>query len=315
MAEPFRILSIDGGGIRGIIPAVWLKHIQDELDGKPLHECFDLVVGTSTGSIVAAAVACDIDVGDAYHLYEEFGPRIFRPQDYRMKFANLFTAPVYRPSALAEALRSVFGTRDLRDAKTKLCITSYDVFNRQVMLLKSYNADTEGLPIWECCKASSSAPSYFPAHLMAMKENKIPLIDGGVAANNPALIAIGEAVALLPGNHISELKRDVHLVSLGTGSMTRRITAKDAQTWGPVHWALPIIDVLFDASSDVTDRLVDTILDSDKYVRMQIPLTDANDDLDDASEKNMDELKLLAAGYLRSTEGRRAVREAIELIT
>jgi patatin-like phospholipase/acyl hydrolase len=316
MSKAFRILAIDGGGIRGIIPAVWLEELQDRLGEKRLCEAFDLVVGTSTGSILAAAVATDTDISQAFDLYREFGPRIFDHRDFRRSFFNFFTAPIYKTTELTSALQRVFSRGDKlgQHAKTRLCITSYDVFNRQAYLMKSYDPDFKDIPIWEACKASCSAPSYFPAHMMNVDGAKIPLIDGGVAANNPAIVALSEAVSLIPGDSFLDIKRDVQIISLGTGSLTRRISASDAQRWGPANWALPIIDVLFDASSELTDRILNSIIPQDNYVRMQIVLSEGNDDLDDASRKNMDELQALARGYLQTSEGRRALNDIVSMI-
>ena len=135
----FRILAIDGGGIRGVIPAVFLATIAQRLGGASLSEHFDLITGTSTGSIIAAAAASNEDMSECIKLYKLLGPEIFPPMTVHRRpwrWTDLFRLePTYDDKPLETALQKLFGlNRRLGDdhLTTKLLIPAYDVFNRQI---------------------------------------------------------------------------------------------------------------------------------------------------------------------------------------
>jgi patatin-like phospholipase/acyl hydrolase len=305
----FRILSIDGGGIRGVIPAIWLSKIQDTLE-KPLSECFDLMIGTSTGSIVAAAASIDLDIKDTIDLYSEFGPKIF-PADLMAKnkwtiIDKLLGGPVYSDVPLEDALKKLFGLgRRLGEANTRLFIPSYDVYNRSMYNFRSYVEEHTGIPIWEACKASSSAPTYFPAHVFETNFTQVPLIDGGVFANNPTLLGIAEAVEIHNKDSMAALEDDFQIVvvSLGTGNMLRRIEIEQALEWGPMNWVRPVIDVLFDGSSEVANHCARLLVSDKNYIRVQVSLHQVSDDLDDASQDNIIRLKNIATHHIEHDDG------------
>jgi uncharacterized protein len=303
----YRILSIDGGGIRGIIPAIWLSRLQKDLD-KPLKEYFDLIVGTSTGAIIAASVALGKDIEQCVKLYEDHGTRIFPRRTVEsigwglpIKIQNLLFGPAYDEEPLGTALRELFAAdTKLQAAKRRLLIPCYDAFNRQMFLMKSYEDDSSEIPVWEACKSSCSAPSYFPAHVLDHGGAKRPLVDGGVLANNPSMLAVAEALQISRKKGIRDFQKDAHfsMISLGTGNLVRKITIDEAKIWGAIQWLRPIIDVLFDASAEVAHHCARQIISPGNYERLQVELHGANDDMDDASESNVNALKALAISAL-----------------
>lgn len=309
--QMFRILSLDGGGIRGIMTAVWLAELR-RLLGRPLYNFFDLIAGTSTGAILAAAIALDLDLDVIIAFYENRGRDIFpftRLGKRKRGIASavraaldMLTDPKYDGKRLAEHLLAVFSEGGipykLRDVKCRLLVTAYDVFARAPYMMRSHLESDHDIPVWEAIKSSCSAPVYFPAHDLAYGDIKRPLVDGGMVANNPAACALAEAVHLRRKDSYLDFEGQIILASFGTGSSTRPIQRAQAATWGALEWAFPIIDVLMDGTADATHFICQQILPSDLYFRFQAPLTGASDDLDDASPENINNLKALAKSFL-----------------
>src|SRR2546422_3872076 len=206
----FRILSLDGGGIRGLFTAALLSHIE-QYTKKSIVECFDLIVGTSTGGIIGLAVARGIAAKEVLTFYQEEGQRIFgRP---RIWPARLFI-PKYDAQPLYDALQKLFSGALVREAKTRLCITSYEAVAGTPRVIKTDHA--EGLHwggdqlMWKVAAATSAAPTYFPAFRI---DEQDCYLDGGVWANNPVLVGITEAHSRLK-QHLNDLA----VLSVGTGS-------------------------------------------------------------------------------------------------
>lgn len=318
--KKFRILAIDGGGIRGVIPAVWLAGLAKKLPD-PLAGNFDLIVGTSTGSILATAIGLGKNVESCVDLYNTFGNKIF-PRKFFDKngwsFVSKWIEPTYSDQPLADALQRLFSIdATLAQCTRPTMIVSYDVLGRNMYLMKSYDKSTSSIPVWEACKSSSSAPTYFPAHILKHDNAQRPLIDGGVFANNPSILAISEAVRINKRESLRDFHLDgqIALVSLGTGSLQRRIHPEDARTWGPVQWVRPLLDVMFDGSSELSHFCAHHILTSKNYVRMQVDLNGVNDDMDDASTDNIEALKTVALSLLDSPEGSEKVDQIVALLT
>lgn len=170
---PFRILSLDGGGVRGIIAAKMLTDIEKRID-KPLHEYFDLIVGTSTGSIVAAAIATGRNSDNIVEFFQNKSSSIFpyqsifSPQRIPLLLKYGISAPKYSDNNLIQVLRGVFGETRLFDIATspRLLVISYDTIERNPIIFKSWRPDKPygNVPLWEVCVSSASAPTYFPAH-------------------------------------------------------------------------------------------------------------------------------------------------------
>jgi patatin-like phospholipase/acyl hydrolase len=257
---PTKILSIDGGGIRGVIPATVLDHVEKTV-GRPIAELFDVIAGTSTGGLIALGLTCP---GDA-------GARIF-PRELFGRIRQFFEEK-YPDDGLNEVLEERLGDARLADALTSVIVTAYDIEARKPVFMRSAKDD---LLMRDVARATAAAPTYF--------EPEGPLIDGGVFATNPGMCAFVDAYA---GQANVD---DTLLVSLGTGSLTKPIKAEDARSWGLAGWARHILDVVFDGVSDTVDYQLGQILGS-RYYRLQTPLTLANDDMDDASAENISNLE------------------------
>lgn len=286
-----RVLSIDGGGIRGIVPATVLAALEART-GRPTCDLFDLIGGTSTGGLLALALtrpgtgsprAPQWTAAEIVSLYREEGPRIFtRSLGKRITSVEGLIDERYSNVPLREVLERYLGETTVDQALTDVFVTAYDLVARKPKFFKSWREDA-GVAMSVAAEATAAAPTYFEP----VAVGDTVLIDGGVFAGNPAMCAYAEAVRLWPSEPIT-------LVSLGTGGQTRPISLAQARGWGVLEWARPIIDVVFDGSSDAVDYQLEHVL-GDRYVRLQTQLEDANDDMDDASAANLAALEGVGA--------------------
>lgn len=314
-----RILTLDGGGIRGLVSALWLEALETRLQavGKgPLHGRFDFIAGSSTGALMAMALAIGMPARDVAALYEGFGDEVFPGAAQRLwsrvtrSFSQGLSAPRYSPRGLERVLKRVFGQRRLGSASPRAMAIAYDTVQRNPLFFKSYKPEHADIPLWEVCRAATAAPAYFPAHLATIECRRRALIDGGVVANNPTACAIAEAVRL---NGDASLDGIV-LLSVGTGQATRPICEQDATTWGALEWAIPIIDVLFDGSADSVDYIAAQLLGDGHYFRLQTPLTRGYDDLDNVDRTNLLALRETALAYLEKPEVKAQLDRLVELL-
>jgi patatin-like phospholipase/acyl hydrolase len=282
-----RVLAIDGGGIRGIIPALVLSEVERRT-GRRIYELFDLIAGTSTGGILACAL-CAPDPLPAEQLvaiYEEEGPAIFdRSIWQRIRSAEGLLDEKYDAGALDRALERFLSDKRLAESKPDLLIPAYNLGEPGPYFFKSRKARDEGedFPLSVVARATSAAPTYFEPLPVAAQT----LVDGGVFAANPAMCALAEVLRSGPLD-------EVRLLSLGTGERTRKRRFADVQDWGLVEWARPIIDVVFDGVSDAVHYQLLHALGEERYWRLQTELTLASDDLDDAGEENLRDLRTQA---------------------
>ncbi len=293
-----RILSIDGGGIRGIIPALVLARIET-LTGQPIARLFDLVAGTSTGGILALGLTIPKNGCQPLHsaqeladLYEHQGRRIFsRSILRRICTADSLLWKKYSCAGIEQVLLEYFGDARLRDAVTDVLVTSYELERRFPFFFKSRNARRRpgyDFAARDVARAASAAPRYFEPMKIPTGTNsdRYTLIDGAVFANNPAACALVEARCTHPG------ASGYLVVSLGTGSLLRTLPLELAGHWGLAQWAKPVLDVVFDGVSSTVDYQLRELLPT--YYRFQVALDGHNHSIDNASADNITALKALA---------------------
>ena len=297
-----RVLSIDGGGIRGIIPAMVIAHIE-KLMGKPAHELFDLMVGTSTGGILALGLAHPVPGKPAQfsarrvvRLYEEHGGKIFEYSLWRkVRTVGGFLEEAYSHEVLEGILGEYFADSTLAECELPTMVTSYDIQNRRTVFLKSWRTDHGKIFCCDAARATSAAPTYFePKPLETGDESRV-LIDGGIFMNSPSVSAYAEARKLFPDEPIA-------LLSLGTGELTRPIPYEEARTWGSALWVMSLLDCMFDGVSKAADHQMRLFL-GERYQRLQTTLDFASDDMDDASKGNIRNLKQTARELIQANEG------------
>lgn len=303
------ILSIDGGGIRGIIPATLLAKIE-QITRKPAGQLFDMIAGTSTGGILALALAKPDGGGSPQYpaeeligLYEEHGPTIFRRKRWRriLAAANLFDEK-YSAAGLESVLERYFGEERLSAAVCPLLVTSYEIERRFPFFFRSSAARRDvayDFPMKLVGRATSAAPTYFEPLKIETGDaaGYYALVDGGLYANNPAMCALVEARRLFG-------EEPLLVVSLGTGALTRPIEYEQACRWGVARWAKPVLEIAFDGVSSTVHHQLQQMLARSQggvrhYYRFQ-PVLDAGlQDMDDASGGNVRRLKLLAESLIR----------------
>ncbi|RYQ80587.1 hypothetical protein Ahy_Scaffold1g106898 isoform E [Arachis hypogaea] len=318
------VLSIDGGGIRGIIPG--------ELDGEGarIADYFDIIAGTSTGGLVASMLAAPnpkatnrplFAAKDIVPFYLEHSPKIF-PQTsgifaWLINTIKVLLGSKYDGKYLHKLVKETVGdTIMLSQTVTNIAITTFDIKILQPTIFSSYQLETEAeldVPISDICIATTAAPTLLPAYYFTKKDEhgniikEFNLIDGGVAANNPTLVGVREVSKKLlrkPGEgKINPLDFDRFLVlSLGTGTNRNehKYEAKKVAKWGILNWLLdsgstPIIDCYSEASTDMVDYhncVIFTALHSeDNYLRIQQGTLDGElASADKATKENLDNL-------------------------
>ena len=288
-----KVLCIDGGGIRGLIPALVLAEIEART-GRRIAEMVDLVAGTSTGGILACGLTRPGTDGrprftaqELAGIYVEEGPSIFRRSLLKRVFSvEGWVAERYEDDGLNAALERYLGDATLSHALTDVLVTAYDIHDRFAFFFRSARARSDpayDFPLVQVARATSAAPSYFePARATDVAGTRTyPLVDGGVYAVNPSMCAYADVM------RSGELEL---MLSLGTGTHTRAYTYEQARGWGQLEWARPVRDMVFDGVAD-TIHFEASMLMGDRYVRLQTGLEAASDDLDDASAANLSHLR------------------------
>jgi patatin-like phospholipase/acyl hydrolase len=291
-----KVLCIDGGGIRGLIPALVLAEVERRT-GRRIAELVDFVAGTSTGGILACALTRPGPDGRPLYsadelaaIYVEEGPQIFRRGLLKRIFSvEGWVDERYEDDGLNAALERYLSGATLSGALADLLVTAYDIEGRFAFFFRSARARddrTYDFPLTQVARATAAAPTYFePVEVTdAAGARTYPLIDGGVYAVNPSMCAYADVVA---AGRADELEL---MLSLGTGEHTRAYTFEQARWWGQLEWARPVLDMVFDGVADTIEFEAGTLM-GDRYVRLQTQLNLASDDLDDASERNLAALR------------------------
>lgn len=242
--SPFRILSLCGGGLNGALAAGILTSVEESL-GKRVTDHFDLIVGTSTGGILALGLGLGIPTFSLVDLYRTRGEKIFPKPPSRLvqKVVSLFRRK-YSDKALNKELREVLGDRTIGECSIPVVVTSYDLAANDIRLFKTrhhtnYRFDHK-LPAWKVARATSAAPTYLPA---CREIEQAQLIDGGVYANNPIMIGITEAI-----NTFEVDLSNIRVLSIGTTQAIKRHN-RSLDTAGMLLWGINISDMFISAHS------------------------------------------------------------------
>lgn len=264
MAEKtFKVLALDGGGIRGIIPATVLTAIE-ERTGKRIAELFDLIVGTSTGGILTFGLTVGTGGRPRYHaqdlldIYMQRAGEIFKPwcRLYPSSgkpipiWLGLFN-PRYSARGVESLLKEKFGDATLgQNVRAASCV-SYDIAGPRPYFFRTWSSGDSGIRVIDAVRATSAAPTYFPPKPFSIGGRKGRFVDGGTVANNPAVVGLSEAIQYLgtqPGND----DYTIDLVSIGTGEVVERFSSGGG---GIVGWLRGgLFNLVLDGGAQVTNE-------------------------------------------------------------
>ncbi|KAJ1696714.1 hypothetical protein LUZ63_005226 [Rhynchospora breviuscula] len=333
MGKLITILSIDGGGIRGLIPATILAFLEaklQELDGPDarLADYFDMMAGTSTGGLITAMLSTPgkdnrpvFAAKEINEFYLENGPKIFPkkkvgPLTSIVTGLSLVMGPKYDGKFLHSKIQSLTKETRLSQTLTNIIIPTFDVKYLQPTIFSSYEAKSDKLKdalISDICISTSAAPTYLPAHYFETQDDQgnkreFHLVDGGVAANNPTMLAMTNITKeiLLENADFFPIKPIDYgrflIISLGTGSakLEEKYTAFECAKWGVINWLYhggftPLIDIFSHASADMVDIHASVLfkaLQSEKhYLRIQDDsLNGDSSTVDVTTRENMENL-------------------------
>lgn len=262
----YRILSLDGGGIRGLLTTVVLERLEAKVPG--WLDKVDCVAGTSTGGIIALGLAFGMTPAQLRGLYYDRGHEIFDSSwIHSMKEIGGLTGSKYDNEKLRKILEQTFGDTRLGDLKKKVVIPSFDLYATTEQgarcwaphFMHNFAGPTADVDVRVSLAAlrTSAAPTYFPtvgSH-----------IDGGVVANDPAMVAVGQVLDPTNVDPIPKFE-DVLVLSLGTGTALNSIAGHD-HDWGDLEWVQPLINLLLDANVSAAEKLCRQLL-GERYHRV-----------------------------------------------
>lgn len=331
--KKFKILSIDGGGIKGVFPAMFLMLLEDELknrsDGKTkIYQHFDLITGTSTGGIIAIALALGISAKEIYNLYLDNAKKIFGNKKPFLlgQIRNSAHERNFLETLVRNKFKEANGGNDprLKDCKTDICIPIYDLIQGNPSILKTkYHPAFERdyhIPAYQAAMATSAAPTYFDPYtsdyidMNGTKKDFSNKVDGGVMANNPTLVAFLEATKAFKVE-MSQLE----ILSLGTG-YKKFTDGNSRKKWGLYYWMRKdkrqrLIDLFMQSQSQLVANYISLLYQgidkSEKdnpnfvYDRIDVQLSEDNfidmDESDTVKIKNFAELASIEFQHNRSS--------------
>lgn len=295
--HPFRLLTLDGGGIRGIIQLIWIERLEQHL-GAPIHANVDLIAGTSVGAIIGCAVAAGRSAEEIHSMWLSSANVAFNKgtqmTDRLRQLANLGgMAPKYLDTGLIQLLKSVFGSMTMGELRRPTLALAYCPRTMDVHVFSSMAEEHKDLPVWEVCRASAAAPLFFSPHFMITDETgkKTPLLDGGVTAQNPVVIALSEALKDTQGK--ARTVNDVLCASFGTGesSLHKRVLPRTIFGHGSM-----LLGAIVRGASHTAEHSTVALLPAKNYFRFQVRLPDHLTPIDEAA--NLDGLIALANEHL-----------------
>lgn len=336
----FKVLSIDGGGIRGVVPCTLLKFIESQVG--VLSSTFDLMAGTSTGGIISLGLATgkeDSDqpfsADDMLRLYRMNGEQIFekRREDFVSRLGSVISSAFdigmakeltnnpYIEANIENLLKQYFSETRLADTLTNVLVTTYDIKEGKPFFFSTRYAKKiaeENFFIRDIARSTSAAPTYFePAIIHDNGVQEKVFVDGGVFANNPSILAYGEAkeiwkaratLAFEPVVAPTDDDLPFYMLSIGTGSCRSSISGDDAQNWRTAQWLNPMLTSVFMQSvAESTHYTMQHLLPPYKdgtlrYQRLNMDIPVENSQMDNASKENIDQLCEIAEDYVRKNE-------------
>ena len=298
LKQKFKILSIDGGGIKGLYSAVILAYLEEKYG--PLYQYFQMLCGTSTGGIIALALSIGVPAKKIVQFYENMGPVIFKKTPILSSLKQFFFKSKYNNNKLKDVLYGIFQDKKLKDSKILLCIPAVDLTNQKPVVFKTphhnlFNRDGNKKMV-DIALATSAAPGYFPAVSVNKISHKV--IDGGIWQNNPAMIGLIEANSFFVGPNKNY--EHIDLLSLGNIAIPISGFIKMQKCASLLNWNIKLLQLLMDIQStsmDYTLKIMgrEKIFNLNNYIRIIENNLSIDEQklfkLDNASKKALSRLK------------------------
>ncbi len=326
-SAPIRILAIDGGGVRGLLPALILKELDRRIiaaaeatsrRAKPLSEYFDLIAGTSSGGLLAIGLACHepgertgnlVTTDDIISFYTHRSAAVF-PHHPLRRLRQMWRV-AYDHGPYERERQEILGERRLSEVAIPLLLPAYDVRTRTAKHFRSHRAvddPAEDYKLRLVARAITAAPTYYaPVAIQPIsRTRKEVLIDGGIFANTPSLCALTVALRMFGR------QRDVLLISVGTGQANLPLPLDKMSRWGALQWFnprrnMPLVDAMMDGQADAVDHLIAELLEPDKgYFRFDPVLPPHLTAIDNSSAQFVEQLHSVAAEFIEGNSDRLA---------
>lgn len=295
-----KIISIDGGGIKGIVGATILNALETKLQ-KPIYKCTDIITGTSTGGLIACGLTAPDENGnpkwntaDVMATYETMGNDVFSSSFWhKVKTLWGLIGPKYPLEGLEKVMLDKIGDTKLTEALIQVVISTYDLHQRRPVVFSSKDHEEGHLRMVDLCLGTSSVPVYFPTVKVDCTHTSYNLIDGGVFAVNPALCALAIAKK-------KKQNETVEIVSIGNGNFNKSLPYEKTKSWGLLQWGSPAVEVIIDGIGDAIDHQTKVLCEADggRYVRLQFDIPEKLSNMDNADSKNIKTLKEITLNYL-----------------
>ena len=352
----FKILSIDGGGIKGIIPCTILRYLEEKTRNN-ISSMFNLIAGTSTGGIIALGLTKPKEefninaytAKEMLSLYLDHGKDIFsgRHKDWLSRLGSItkptgeLTQGVYNIDKFEKLLSEKFGTARLQDSLTNVLVTTYSLEKEKPFYFSSRLAqsnENENYELSTIARSTSAAPTYFAPSLIDYdKDKNLAMVDGGVFANNPAILAYSEAKELWKGEiyageadatkkgfdpHVRPDNNDLpfFMLSISCGHAPTKINFSESSEWRTAQWIQPLLSNIFTQSvAESTHYTMQYLMPpyedkTERYIRLdEMDLSKANSEMDDASPENIRALQAIGDSYV--AENKEKLDEICEILT
>jgi predicted acylesterase/phospholipase RssA len=334
------ILSIDGGGIRGIIPAVILSQVEKRLRVKRpasrLADYVDFIAGTSAGGILTTLYLFPDGPGgrpkftaaEVLDLYRERGLQFFTrlTKGFHAPLREFFFGSKFGSSPMEGLLEEVFGRATLSELLRPCLITAYDLQSRDAFFFKQHKAAASNgdaaqrrrfdYHLVDVCRATSAAPTYFPVkRVKSLAGERYAWVDGALFANNPSLCAYAEVRNGIPltidgtVEWKKPLAEGMSLFSIGTGRKEPPIDSWHVGSWGKAQWIGPVINIMLSGVSQTVDfqlqQMFEAVNAPEKYIRLNPPLGAASSELDQVDAENLAALEDETLRYIDEGEGKK----------
>lgn len=317
----FKILSIDGGGIRGLYSAKLLEVFEARFKCR-LVDYFDMICGTSTGGLIALGLALGIPAAHISQFYLEKGREIFPSSKSPFRLLKqFFGTGKYRNQDLKRALQNIFSEKKLGDAECLVCIPSHSITHARPYIFKfdhpegGLGRDNNTLVV-DVALATSAAPTFFP--IVEIKDHPGQFVDGGVCANNPALVGLLEALMHFVGHN--KQFDCARMLSIETLSPSSGRILSSRKSKGVIHWRENLVNLFSEGQSKMTNFTMQQLCKSEfipcDYVRIPSPDVSPQQagllSLDNASQKALDFLSATGIDQAHQYAVRNEVRSFFE---